>query len=201
PECGGVLDASKPGYITSPGYPLEYPPHQNCHWIIQAPEPSQRIVLNFNPHFEIERLDCKKQNLNISCHISTPPCKHQQQKPDSSLLEHFKASSRRTTLQLIRSFSQPKGMQDGDCFIAIVFSYFNTRLEASACPLTHTPTQTPFFLCVCTEDELLSIGDLCATSWNVFNYASERGRQRALARQALIHVFIRAWGEAERTGQ
>lgn len=58
-ECGGVLDASEAGYITSPGYPLEYPPHQNCHWIITAPEPSQRIVLNFNPHFEIERLDCK----------------------------------------------------------------------------------------------------------------------------------------------
>lgn len=58
-KCGGVFDASKAGYITSPGYPLEYPPHQNCHWIITAPEPSQRIVLNFNPHFEIERLDCK----------------------------------------------------------------------------------------------------------------------------------------------
>lgn len=57
--CGGVLDASSAGYITSPGYPLEYPPYLNCHWIITAPEPSQRIVLNFNPHFEIERLDCK----------------------------------------------------------------------------------------------------------------------------------------------
>ncbi|XP_043965826.1 neuropilin-2a isoform X1 [Gambusia affinis] len=63
--CGGVLDASKPGYITSPGYPLEYPPHQNCHWVIQAPETSQRIVLNFNPHFEIERLDCKYDFIEI----------------------------------------------------------------------------------------------------------------------------------------
>uniref|UniRef100_A0A671WWB0 Neuropilin n=1 Tax=Sparus aurata TaxID=8175 RepID=A0A671WWB0_SPAAU len=53
------------GYITSPGYPLEYPPHQNCHWIITAPEPSQRIVLNFNPHFEIERLDCKYDFIEI----------------------------------------------------------------------------------------------------------------------------------------
>ncbi|KAK1876625.1 Neuropilin-2, partial [Dissostichus eleginoides] len=59
PACGGVYDATEAGYITSPGYPLEYPPHQNCHWIITVPEPSQRIVLNFNPHFEIERLDCK----------------------------------------------------------------------------------------------------------------------------------------------
>ncbi|XP_037552357.1 neuropilin-2a [Nematolebias whitei] len=65
PSCGGFLDASKAGYITSPGYPLEYPPHQNCHWIIKAPEPSQRIVLNFNPHFEIERLDCKYDFIEI----------------------------------------------------------------------------------------------------------------------------------------
>ncbi|KAM3585026.1 uncharacterized protein V6R79_005423 [Siganus canaliculatus] len=65
PQCGGVLDASEAGYITSPGYPLEYPPHQNCHWIITAPEPSQRIVLNFNPHFEIERLDCKYDFIEI----------------------------------------------------------------------------------------------------------------------------------------
>lgn len=58
-QCGGFLDASDAGYITTPGYPLEYPPHQNCRWIITAPEPSQRIVLNFNPHFEIEKLDCR----------------------------------------------------------------------------------------------------------------------------------------------
>ncbi|XP_054479791.1 neuropilin-2a isoform X2 [Anoplopoma fimbria] len=64
-ECGGVFDASEAGYITSPGYPLEYPPHQNCHWVITAPEPSQRIVLNFNPHFEIERLDCKYDFIEI----------------------------------------------------------------------------------------------------------------------------------------
>uniref|UniRef100_A0A1A7XRK4 Neuropilin n=2 Tax=Iconisemion striatum TaxID=60296 RepID=A0A1A7XRK4_9TELE len=70
PECGGLLDASKAGYITSPGYPLEYPPHQNCHWIIKAPEPSQRIVLNFNPHFEIERLDCRYDFIEIRDGIS-----------------------------------------------------------------------------------------------------------------------------------
>ncbi|XP_069554513.1 neuropilin-2a isoform X3 [Brachyistius frenatus] len=64
-DCGGVFDASEAGYITSPGYPLEYPPHQNCHWVVTAPEPSQRIVLNFNPHFEIERLDCKYDFIEI----------------------------------------------------------------------------------------------------------------------------------------
>ncbi|KAM9851176.1 neuropilin-2-like [Aulostomus maculatus] len=63
--CGGYLDASDAGYITTPGYPLEYPPHQNCHWVITAPEPSQRIVLNFNPHFEIEKLDCRYDYVEI----------------------------------------------------------------------------------------------------------------------------------------
>ncbi|KAK2839559.1 hypothetical protein Q5P01_013299 [Channa striata] len=63
--CGGYLDASDAGYITTPGYPLEYPPHQNCRWIITAPESSQRIVLNFNPHFEIEKLDCRYDYVEI----------------------------------------------------------------------------------------------------------------------------------------
>lgn len=63
--CGGQLDASDAGYITTPGYPLEYPPHQNCRWIITAPEPSQRIVLNFNPHFELEKLDCRYDFIEI----------------------------------------------------------------------------------------------------------------------------------------
>uniref|UniRef100_A0A8C1AQ45 Neuropilin n=1 Tax=Cyprinus carpio carpio TaxID=630221 RepID=A0A8C1AQ45_CYPCA len=47
------------------GYPLEYPPHQNCRWVITAPEPSQRIVLNFNPHFELEKLDCRYDFIEI----------------------------------------------------------------------------------------------------------------------------------------
>ncbi|KAG7463989.1 hypothetical protein MATL_G00182460 [Megalops atlanticus] len=63
--CGGQLDASDAGYITSPGYPHEYPPHQNCQWVIVSPEPSQRIVLNFNPHFELEKLDCRYDFIEI----------------------------------------------------------------------------------------------------------------------------------------
>uniref|UniRef100_A0A672T8T1 Neuropilin n=1 Tax=Sinocyclocheilus grahami TaxID=75366 RepID=A0A672T8T1_SINGR len=58
-------NASDAGYITTPGYPLEYPPHQNCRWVITAPEPSQRIVLNFNPHFELEKLDCRYDFIEI----------------------------------------------------------------------------------------------------------------------------------------
>ncbi|XP_030641950.1 neuropilin-2b isoform X2 [Chanos chanos] len=64
-SCGGHLDASNAGYLTTPGYPLEYPPHQDCRWIITAPEPSQRIVLNFNPHFELEKLDCRYDYIEI----------------------------------------------------------------------------------------------------------------------------------------
>ncbi|RVE57745.1 hypothetical protein OJAV_G00202370 [Oryzias javanicus] len=64
-QCGGHLDASDAGYITTPGYPHEYPANQNCRWIITAPEPSQRIILNFNPHFEIEKLDCRYDYVEI----------------------------------------------------------------------------------------------------------------------------------------
>uniref|UniRef100_A0A8B9K8M0 Neuropilin n=1 Tax=Astyanax mexicanus TaxID=7994 RepID=A0A8B9K8M0_ASTMX len=64
-KCGGQRDASDAGYITTPGYPQEYPPHQDCRWIITAPEPSQRIVLNFNPHFELEKLDCRYDFIEI----------------------------------------------------------------------------------------------------------------------------------------
>ncbi|XP_062861457.1 neuropilin-2b [Trichomycterus rosablanca] len=63
--CGGHRDASDAGYITTPGYPQEYPPHQDCRWTITAPEPSQRIVLNFNPHFELEKLDCRYDFVEI----------------------------------------------------------------------------------------------------------------------------------------
>ncbi|MGH0166103.1 UNVERIFIED_CONTAM: hypothetical protein FKN15_050009 [Acipenser sinensis] len=74
-SCGGHLNAKDAGYITSPGYPHEYPPHQRCEWVITAPEPTQKIVLNFNPHFELEKLDCRVgivTDLTLSSlHLST----------------------------------------------------------------------------------------------------------------------------------
>ncbi|XP_067154883.1 neuropilin-2 isoform X5 [Apteryx mantelli] len=63
--CGGRLNAKDAGYITSPGYPQDYPSHQNCEWVIYAPEPNQKIILNFNPHFEIEKHDCKYDFIEI----------------------------------------------------------------------------------------------------------------------------------------
>uniref|UniRef100_A0A8C6WS33 Neuropilin 1 n=1 Tax=Neogobius melanostomus TaxID=47308 RepID=A0A8C6WS33_9GOBI len=46
-------------YLTSPDYPGAYPPSQNCVWVITAPEPGQKILINFNPHFDLEDRDCK----------------------------------------------------------------------------------------------------------------------------------------------
>ncbi|XP_075790447.1 neuropilin-2 isoform X5 [Pelodiscus sinensis] len=64
-SCGGRLNSKEAGYITSPGYPQDYPSHQNCEWIIYAPEANQKIILNFNPHFEIEKHDCKYDFIEI----------------------------------------------------------------------------------------------------------------------------------------
>lgn len=49
------------------------------------------------------------------------------------------------------------------------------------------------FVCVSMRNRRV-----CAVSWNVCLRETGGG---ALTRQTLMHVFIRAWGEAERTGQ
>ncbi|XP_005306110.1 neuropilin-2 isoform X2 [Chrysemys picta bellii] len=64
-SCGGRLNSKDAGYITSPEYPQDYPSHQNCEWVIYAPEANQKIILNFNPHFEIEKHDCKYDFIEI----------------------------------------------------------------------------------------------------------------------------------------
>lgn len=46
-------------YLTSPGYPMSYYPSQKCVWVITAPGPNQRILINFNPHFDLEDRECK----------------------------------------------------------------------------------------------------------------------------------------------
>lgn len=58
-KCGDTIKILNPGYLTSPGYPQSYHPSQKCEWLIQAPEPYQRIMINFNPHFDLEDRDCK----------------------------------------------------------------------------------------------------------------------------------------------
>ncbi|CAL1597538.1 unnamed protein product [Knipowitschia caucasica] len=58
-KCGGNIRISSASYLTSPDYPRSYPPSQRCTWVITAPGPHQRILINFNPHFDLEDRECK----------------------------------------------------------------------------------------------------------------------------------------------
>lgn len=58
-KCGGSIEMHAADYLTSPGYPSAYPPSQQCVWVITAPEAGQKILINFNPHFDLEDRDCK----------------------------------------------------------------------------------------------------------------------------------------------
>lgn len=58
-KCGDTIKLKEPGYVVSPGYPANYRPSQRCEWIIQAPEKYQKIMINFNPHFDLEDRECK----------------------------------------------------------------------------------------------------------------------------------------------
>lgn len=64
-KCGDTIKILSPGYLTSPGYPQSYHPSQKCEWLIQAPEPYQRIMINFNPHFDLEDRDCKYDYVEV----------------------------------------------------------------------------------------------------------------------------------------
>uniref|UniRef100_A0A8C1HS32 Neuropilin n=1 Tax=Cyprinus carpio carpio TaxID=630221 RepID=A0A8C1HS32_CYPCA len=57
--CGGKIAITSSGYVTSPGYPSGYLANQQCSWLIQAPDPQQKILINFNPHFDLESRECK----------------------------------------------------------------------------------------------------------------------------------------------
>uniref|UniRef100_A0AAX7V9B6 Neuropilin n=1 Tax=Astatotilapia calliptera TaxID=8154 RepID=A0AAX7V9B6_ASTCA len=56
---------STANYLTSPGYPTSYPPSQRCVWVISAPGPHQRILINFNPHFDLEDRECKYDYVEV----------------------------------------------------------------------------------------------------------------------------------------
>ncbi|CAB1422464.1 unnamed protein product [Pleuronectes platessa] len=62
-KCGGNIEIDVADYLTSPGYPGAYPPSQACVWVITAPEPGQKILINFNPHFDLEDRDCKRTEI------------------------------------------------------------------------------------------------------------------------------------------
>uniref|UniRef100_A0A8C3AQ23 Neuropilin n=1 Tax=Cyclopterus lumpus TaxID=8103 RepID=A0A8C3AQ23_CYCLU len=64
-KCGGDIEIHAADYLTSPGYPGAYPPSQQCVWVITAPEPGQKILINFNPHFDLEDRDCKYDYVEV----------------------------------------------------------------------------------------------------------------------------------------
>ncbi|KAM6452712.1 neuropilin-1 isoform 2-T4 [Liasis olivaceus] len=64
-RCGENIKILEPGYLTSPGYPNSYHPSQKCEWLIQAPQPYQRIMINFNPHFDLEDRECKYDYVEV----------------------------------------------------------------------------------------------------------------------------------------
>ncbi|XP_058388732.1 neuropilin-1 isoform X8 [Diceros bicornis minor] len=64
-KCGDTIKIENPGYLTSPGYPHSYHPSEKCEWLIQAPYPYQRIMINFNPHFDLEDRDCKYDYVEV----------------------------------------------------------------------------------------------------------------------------------------
>ncbi|KAI5610199.1 neuropilin 1b precursor, partial [Silurus asotus] len=63
--CGGNITVTSAGYVMSPGYPSGYPISQQCVWLISAPDPHQQILINFNPHFELESRDCMYDFLEV----------------------------------------------------------------------------------------------------------------------------------------
>ncbi|KAL0965990.1 hypothetical protein UPYG_G00289140 [Umbra pygmaea] len=64
-KCGDNIEMTNADYLTSPGYPTAYPPSQHCMWVISAPEPSQKILINFNPHFDLEDRGCKYDYVEV----------------------------------------------------------------------------------------------------------------------------------------
>ncbi|KAM7400098.1 hypothetical protein PAMA_004681 [Pampus argenteus] len=64
-KCGGYIEIHTADYLTSPGYPGAYPPSQQCVWVITAPGPGQKILINFNPHFDLEDRDCKYDYVEV----------------------------------------------------------------------------------------------------------------------------------------
>ncbi|CAL8314814.1 unnamed protein product [Gadus morhua 'NCC'] len=64
-NCGHNIIINSANYLTSPGYPTAYPPSQQCAWHITAPDPGQKILINFNPHFDLEDRECKYDYVEV----------------------------------------------------------------------------------------------------------------------------------------
>uniref|UniRef100_A0A669DQK6 Cubilin n=1 Tax=Oreochromis niloticus TaxID=8128 RepID=A0A669DQK6_ORENI len=65
--CGAtIITDDNGGAIASPRYPAQYPPNQNCSWIIRAQEPLNHVTLSFTD-FDLERIfaNCSHDFLEI----------------------------------------------------------------------------------------------------------------------------------------
>uniref|UniRef100_A0A8B9LD75 Neuropilin 1b n=1 Tax=Astyanax mexicanus TaxID=7994 RepID=A0A8B9LD75_ASTMX len=71
-SCGGNITISSAGYVTSPGYPSSYPLSEQCVWLIRAPDPQQKILINFNPHFDLENRESDISNSWKSENLTAP---------------------------------------------------------------------------------------------------------------------------------
>ncbi|KAL2087661.1 hypothetical protein ACEWY4_016489 [Coilia grayii] len=174
-QCGGQVDATSAGYITSPGYPLEYPPYQSCQWVITAPEPSQRIALNFNPHFEMEKLDCRAARSRAAVshavcrtarhgvarnHIYIPPAPL-----PLPLLMPTPAKGLVGSFHLQRKIWEALALRAEYATRGKVFSWpshFNSTFNESKSDLIHGPpslTEEPVLLC-CGGDQIFQMWEL-----------------------------------------
>ncbi|KAJ8010318.1 hypothetical protein DPEC_G00073800 [Dallia pectoralis] len=64
-KCGDHIRITNANYLTSPGYPTSYSSSQKCVWVITALGPHQRILINFNPHFDLEDRECKYDYVEV----------------------------------------------------------------------------------------------------------------------------------------
>uniref|UniRef100_A0A8C4QNG2 Uncharacterized protein n=1 Tax=Eptatretus burgeri TaxID=7764 RepID=A0A8C4QNG2_EPTBU len=55
-SCGGDIIVQYPGFLTSPGYPSDYPPYESCLWVLRALQPGHRLLLSFDPLFDLDVL-------------------------------------------------------------------------------------------------------------------------------------------------
>lgn len=64
PVCGGFMNVSSHGVISSPGSPSKYPQNRDCEWILSAPV-DKRIQLTFFSLQIEEHDDCNADYLSI----------------------------------------------------------------------------------------------------------------------------------------
>lgn len=63
--CGGIINASQHGSISSPGSPGNYPSNRDCEWHLST-SPQKRILFHFFQLMIGDNTDCSKDYLQVS---------------------------------------------------------------------------------------------------------------------------------------